>query len=83
VFHIIASVKPNNRIPKCDQVSVGIEIFPMHAAVTGGVHEQRAPRRSAEILEMQAELMSVERDELIRNGGAWVRRTARDRNRRD
>jgi hypothetical protein len=55
----------------------------MHAAVTGGVHEQRAPRRSAEILEMQAELMSVERDELIRNGGAWVRRTARDRNRRD
>ena len=67
MFDVVMRVKANDGIAKGGKVPVGIEILPMHAAVAGGVDEQRPRRRRAAILEMEAQGVAVQCDELVRD----------------
>src|SRR5215510_1539111 len=65
VLDVIAGVKSNDRIAECREMSIRVEVFPMHAAVAGGVNEQRTLGRGTRVFQMQAKGMAVEGDRLI------------------
>src|SRR6185503_1436773 len=52
--HVVAGVKANDWITQRGEVPVGVAVFPAHAAITRGVHEQGTIAASVRVVEMQS-----------------------------
>src|SRR3954451_3972447 len=67
--HVIMGVEADNWITQRDQVTVGVEILPVHAPITRRKNEERRrgslDRAAIRIREMKPQAMAVQRDRAI------------------
>jgi len=78
--HVIMGVEADDRITQRDQVTVGVEILPVHAPITRGKDQERRrgtlDRAAIRVREMEPQAMAVQRDRAIGDDRAGASRAA-------